>query len=141
MRKLSITASIIFYLEHVTSAEVKVQALEDCLNRLEIRTPLPHLPQREEYSPESVYYTPHQPAAGIPPTINVPPLAQTQRTVQVPFQKQGKLPRKRSRNGSQQGGSQPVHFSHPPNIKYHNPSPQYHNQTMGCQGGQEGRHQ
>ena len=82
---------------------------------------------------------PHQPADGIPPTINFPPPSQHQWTGQATFQHQGQRPRKRFCNGSQWGGRQPVQFSHSLNIAYQHLFPPYHtHQPMGgkgCQGG------
>ena len=87
---------------------------------------------------------PHQPSAGIPPTINVPTQAQNQWTGQSTFQQQGQRPRKRFQNGSQRGDLQPVQFIRSHNITYQHPAPPYQNQPMGgqgCRGGsRQGRH-
>ena len=45
MDKSSITESIVCYAYHTTTAEVKVQALEDCLNQFEIKNHHPPPPQ------------------------------------------------------------------------------------------------
>ena len=133
MDKSFITESIFCYAERATASEGKVQELEDHLNKLEIRNHQPP-PQTPYYAHESAYYTPQQPAAGIPPTINAPPPAQNQWTRQATFQQQGQHPMKRVRNGPQQGGHQHVQFSHYPNITYHPPAPPYHNKPYGRSG-------
>ena len=113
MDESSIKESIFRCAERATVAEGNVQALEYCLNQLKIGNNQPP-PQTAYYAPDSAYYTPHQPASGIPPTINFSSLAHQQWTVQATFKHQGEIPRKRVRNGSQRGGRQPAHFRHPP---------------------------
>ena len=88
MEESSIAELIVSYAERETAAEEEMKALEDRLNILEIgnHQPLPHIAY---YAPDSAYYKKHQPASGIPPTINVPPPDQNQWTGQATFQKYG----------------------------------------------------
>ena len=115
MNRSAITESIVYYAEHTTAVEGKVQSLEDRLNQLEIGNHQ-HPPQIAYYAPESAYYTRQQPAAGILPTINVPPPAQYQWTGQTTFQQQGQNPKNKVRNGYQRVGQQPFQFIHSPNV-------------------------
>ena len=118
-------------------------ALEDQINQLEIRNHQP-LSQIAYYKPDRTYYTPHQPAPGISPTINVPPPSRIQWTGQAAFHQKRQYPRKRVRNGYQWGGHQTFQFSHSPNITYHNQAPPYQIQQPmrgrdGCGGCRQGR--
>ena len=72
MDETSVTESIVCYAERETAAERNVLALEDQINKSEIRNHQPPS-QISYYKPERTYYTPHQPAPGISTTINVPP--------------------------------------------------------------------
>ena len=131
MDEFSITESIVRYAERAKALDVKVQALEDRLNQLKIGNHQPP-PQISYYEPESMYYTLHHPESGIPPTINIHPPYQHKWVGQATFQQQGKLPRKRVRNRSQQGGRQTVQFIYSPNIVYQHPAPPYQaQQPMG----------